>query len=237
VGARATVVEEVPVRLDVDGTRHAAWTASPDALEALATGRLLADGFVKRAGDILTLDIEDGRDPRMIVVRATVRDAAPARERHRHIREHGCGVLGLVECLKFIDRRAPDAPPRDVLVPASLLHELFAAETTMRDERGGVHGAGVCHTGGLEHIAFDVSRHSAVDKTLGAALLAGVPLAEAGLVMSARISGEIAAKAAVAGVGWIASRSIATTLAVRLARAGGMRMIGRAASHEPIDYR
>jgi formate dehydrogenase accessory protein FdhD len=82
----------------------------------------------------------------------------------------------------------------------------------------------------------DVSRHNAVDKTLGGALMAGTPPDPLGLVLTGRITGEIALKAARAGVSWIASRSIATTLAVALAERAGLSMIGRAVSGAPVLY-
>jgi FdhD protein len=71
-----------------------------------------------------------------------------------------------------------------------------------------------------------------VDKAIGGGLLAGANLARLGLVLSARVSADIAAKAARAGLAWIASRSVPTTLAVEIAEAAGIPIIARAAGPE-----
>jgi FdhD protein len=75
-----------------------------------------------------------------------------------------------------------------------------------------------------------VGRHNGVDKAIGAALLAGADLGALGLLTTARISGEIAEKAARAGVAWVASRSVPTTLAVELAATAGLPLVARAGS-------
>jgi FdhD protein len=80
--------------------------------------------------------------------------------------------------------------------------------------------------------AVDVSRHAAVDKAAGAALLGGVDDAPRGLVLTARISGQIALTAARSGIGWIASRSIPTTLAVAIGAAAGLTLVARAGSRD-----
>jgi FdhD protein len=73
-----------------------------------------------------------------------------------------------------------------------------------------------------------VGRHNAVDRALGAAFLAGDGPQGCGLVLSARISGQMAMVAARAGIAWIASRSVPTRLALEIARAAGLPLIARA---------
>jgi FdhD protein len=237
VSERARVVAEVPVWLDVDGRRHATWTATPTELRELAAGRLLGDGFIRSAADLTAIDIVRDAPAGSIGLRAAVTDAEHGWQRSRHMYEHGCGVLGLVDCMDVLappGARGP-VPPPELL--AGLLRALFAAESDQRDERGGMHAAGIAVNGELRCVSHDVSRHSAVDKALGNALLDGMLPDHVGLVLSSRISGQIAAKAAVAGVTWVASRSIPTTLAVRIAAAAGLPLIGRAASADPVEHR
>jgi FdhD protein len=78
----------------------------------------------------------------------------------------------------------------------------------------------------------EVGRHNAVDKVIGQAILAGMPTAGLGLILTARISGEIALKAARAGLGWVASRSVPTTLALELASRAGLPLLARAVAKE-----
>ena len=66
----------------------------------------------------------------------------------------------------------------------------------------------------------------------GAAVLEGADLRTLGLVTTARISGRIAAQAARAGLAWIASRSVPTTLALEIAGVAGIPVVARAPSPE-----
>jgi FdhD protein len=225
---RARTVEEAPCWLDVHGIRVAAWTATPVGLEALALGRLLSGGFIGTASDVQSLVIVRDEPVGTIGFRATVADPAPGLATRRHVAEHGCGALGLIECLHLISPPLERAhPPARV---EALLRNLYERESEQRGERGGMHAAGIVRDDALHVVAADVSRHSAVDRALGMALQQGITLVGAGLVTTARVSAEIAAKAAVARLGWIASRSVPTTLAVRVAEAAGLTILARAGS-------
>jgi len=85
----------------------------------------------------------------------------------------------------------------------------------------------------LAHQIEEVGRHNAVDKTIGSAILANAPLDGFGLVLSARVSGEIAWKAGRAHLSWIASRSIPTSLAIEISQVTRIPIIARAMGKEP----
>jgi FdhD protein len=223
---RARIVEETPIWLEVDGARHASWTATPGDISALAVGRMLADGFIALADDVIDLHVIDDAPCGSIGVRATVRDGRRGLEQRRHLATHGCGVRGLVGCLGRITPRTRVSPSDTPY--AALLTELYEREEAQRGERGGMHGAAIELGGELRVVVSDVSRHSAVDKVIGRALLDGLSLQDCGLVTTARISGEMAAKAAVADVAYVASRSVPTTLAVEIATAAALPLLTRA---------
>jgi FdhD protein len=225
----SAVPEEV-IRLRVNGEPVATWSASPTALEALAAGRLLAQGFVRSAADLRAVRVirEDGGHTLDADVEPDAAERGLADRSHQ--RQHGCGLRFLITC-------APDrVPPRPGLAAApdpgvfpALFRELFDRSPSRKDT-GGHHTAALSDGVRLLHVHEEVGRHNGVDKVLGAALLDGTDLASYGLLTTARISGEIAEKAARAGVAWVASRSVPTTLAVEIAAAAGLVLVARAAS-------
>jgi FdhD protein len=55
--------------------------------------------------------------------------------------------------------------------------------------------------------------------------------------VTGRISAELASKAARAGLVWIATPSVPSTLAIEIARRTGMTLVGRAVSAAPHIHR
>ena len=93
---------------------------------------------------------------------------------------------------------------------------------------GGLHAAGLFSSGGeLLEIREDIGRHNATDKLVGARLLRGqIPLSGSILAVSGRTGFEIVQKAFVAGIPIVASVSAPSSLAVALAEAGGVTLVG-----------
>jgi FdhD protein len=93
---------------------------------------------------------------------------------------------------------------------------------------GGLHAAGLFDAAGtLVAVREDIGRHNAVDKVVGDSLMGGrLPLSDRVLLVSGRGGFEIVQKAIVAGVPILASVSAPSSLAVQMARAGGLTLIG-----------
>ncbi len=234
MAGRAGAVAERPVRLEVNGRVLDTWTASPGLAEALAAGHLLAGGWIRHNGDLLSLNVLD--DGETTVVRAHVPvGCAVLGEETRALRAEG-GLPALIAHLRTRPAGADDRAPLPPLerFPA-LFRDLFGGAEQYR-ETGGLHSAALSDGQALRHRLEDVARHSAVDKAIGCALLAGDDLGALGLVISARVSGEMALKCARAGLAWIASRSVPTSLAVEVAAAAGMPIVARAASSDAVLY-
>lgn len=232
----AGVIGETPWWLEVNGRRVATGTVRPPRIREMAAGRLRADGFITGAADLIDLDIAPDADGCTgIRARLSEARAAAGLAEREHRLARGCGPLHIVTCDPAALRHRRTAELPDAADFPALFRQLFAAA----DEAsaiGGVHAAALVDRGSLIERSVDVSRHNAVDKAIGGALLAGRDPGALGLVVTARISGEMAQKAARCGVAWVASRSLPTTLAVAIAEAAGMPLVARAAGADATVY-
>src|SRR5207237_808142 len=93
---------------------------------------------------------------------------------------------------------------------------------------GGLHATGLFAADGeLLCVREDVGRHNAMDKVLGWSFLGGrLPLKEAILCVSGRLSFELVQKAAVAGCPLLVAVGAPSSLAVELARDRGLTLCG-----------
>jgi FdhD protein len=140
-----------------------------------------------------------------------------------------CGVCGKASLDALDVQCAPVAPGPEV-APAVLtaLPEELRRVQRVFDRTGGLHAAALFDAGGkLLTSREDVGRHNAVDKVVGAALMAGeLPLAGRILLVSGRASFEIVQKAAVAGIPIVCAVSAPSSLAVDAARRFGITLAG-----------
>lgn len=228
---KSRAVAEVPFWLEINGRRVGSWTSSPEQLPALATGWLLAQGYLTPTGR--QPELREVEDDGIVGIQVTLPadQALQGDLERRHRREHGCGLHYFVRCApgSIRDLSRSDALPDPELL-TSQFQELF--EVARSGGPGGVHAAALTDGDELFYPLQEVGRHNAVDKVIGQAILDGRPTAGLGLVLTARISGEIALKAARAGLAWVASRSVPTTLALEIAQVAGLPLLARAMGRE-----
>lgn len=206
------LVDERIVRLVRDGQSLFEWRCTPADLEALVIGRLYSEGLIQTAAIAAGLRIVEEGAEILVELKAPLGST-----RHKRTR------LG-----------ASAIPDNEVF---TALYKTMFAVIDERHPEGGIHGAALVKNNRIVVQAEDVGRHNAVDKAIGLGLLAGADIAAKGMIVTSRVSGEIARKAAHSAVAWLASRSIPTTLAVSIARIDGMPIIGRAAGRHAFVYR
>jgi FdhD protein len=212
---------------------------TPELLEELAVGWLHGEGYIDRVEEVqlrpCATDLgfwAQVPDERLAMVRA---------EGRRPVLASGCGAVStfLAEPSTIEGRPLRGMPPAQERLRA-LFKALFARGERYKDT-GGIHAAALVEVGdpppepdrSLVAHAEDIGRHNAVDKSIGGALLAGRHVAGLGLLVTGRISAELAFKAARAGLAWVATPSVPSTLAVEIARRSGMVLVGRAVSGSP----
>ena len=230
----SAAVEEVPVWLQVNGRDAVTWMCTPDLLEELAVGWLHGEGYVDRADEVKLRPC--ATDLGFWAEVAPDRVAAVAAERRTPVLASGCGAVStfLADPAAIVP-----APPRGEAPPVETMRLLFKTLFGRGDlyrDTGGIHAESLTDGKSLISHAEDIGRHNAVDKAIGIALLAGIRPAGLGLLVTGRISAELAFKAARAGVVWVATPSVPSTLAVEIARRTGMVLVGRAVSGTPQHH-
>jgi len=230
------VAAEAPLSVDV---RH---PASPELIKLgllmrtpgddddLVRGLLLSEGLIRTATDIEGVTIDAGPDGGMVAI-VTLAAGVPmpaGAERGAATASSACGLCGRLE-MRAVEHggRSLDVPRYEAAAIARIPSSLRNGQTVFA-ETGGLHAAALVGADGQPAILReDVGRHNAVDKVIGAALVAGrLPASGDLLAVSGRVAYEIVQKAAEAGVAGIVAVGAPSSLAVEAARAAGLTLIG-----------
>ena len=230
--ADSAIVEEVPVWLEVNGAPAVTWMCTPEQLEELVVGWLHGEGYIRTLDDLKKLrpcatDLGFWADVDADLALAV------QRENRKPVLASGCGAVATMLADPTMLAREPsrDDPPAPELL-RGLFKELFARGARYQ-ETGGIHAAALTDGRSLLHHAEDIGRHNAVDKVIGTAILARRRLPGLGLLVTGRISGELAFKGARAQIAYIATPSVPSSLALQIAGRAGMVLVGRAVSGTP----
>jgi FdhD protein len=231
---RDRVAREEPLEIQLDGRSLAVVMRTPGHDPELALGLLWSERVIGSLDDVVSVrHSTQARDPdsadNILRLRLRADRVVDWRRLQRNLyASASCGVCGKAT----IDGVLTTAPPledRSRFRPSVLrrLPDRLLAAQAVFAETGGLHGAALCDRAGRVLVAReDIGRHNAVDKVVGWALGAGkVPLAGHALVVSGRISYEIAAKALVARIPLVAAVSAPSSLAVALAERSRLTLV------------
>jgi FdhD protein len=243
VPAQDVAAAEEPLEIRLGDKPFVVIMRTPGADRDLAAGFLLAEQIVQSHLEIgsirhcATAPKQPGGDEEVngnvlnvwLTGDAATRASEKLARRRSVVSSSSCGVCGrqsiddLMEGAQPVTARWTMASRVNAAMP-----ELLGTAQEVFEKTGGLHAAGLFdRAGSLVRIAEDVGRHNAVDKVIGAELLAGhVPLSEYALFVSGRTSFEILQKALVAGIPLVASVSAPSSLAIDLAREGNVTLLG-----------
>lgn len=209
---------------------HDGWLGdAPSSALSLAAGFAFSEGMFDCLGDIEAIArCPDSPGVVRLVLTSVARErAGAAAVRERTVRS-SCGACGSGD-IEHLLRGVRAVRARTTLSPAALqsLVATMQQRQALWQATGGAHAALVFASDG-EPLAFaeDLGRHNALDKAIGRCLLDGLPIEGGGVVLSSRLSFEMVAKAARAGLAIVAGVSAASALAVRTAQACGITLCG-----------
>ncbi len=228
------VAHEEPLEIQVQGASIAVLMRTPGHDHELATGFLLTEGIIKSGREVASMrHCSSVKDPEaeeniLRVVLADGVSVPPSRLRRNTYASSSCGLCGKAT----IESTLVDCAPLDAVrsVEVSVIYALpdrLRAAQTGFTASGGVHAAGLFdQEGRLLVLREDVGRHNAVDKVVGYLVTEGLDPAGLILLVSGRISFEIAQKAAVARLPIVIGLSAPTSLAIRFAERAGLTVVG-----------
>ncbi len=237
--ATDVVAEESPVALRYQGAPYVVMLATPADLEDLAVGFTVSEAIVASPDEIRHVRQQLTGDALEVNI-----DIAPPRfaellQRQRNLTGRtGCGLCG-AETVEGAIRRPP--PVRATLsVPLAKLHaalQELAARQPLNERTGSVHAAAwVLPEEGIRIVREDVGRHNALDKLIGALIRSKADIASGYIIITSRASYEMVQKTATVGVSLLVAISAPTGLAIRLAEACGLTLVGFARPGRHVIY-
>jgi FdhD protein len=232
-GGREQVRDEVgveePLEIRVDGQPLAVTMRTPGEDEELAVGFLAGEALIAGAEDVKDVGPTDDLAANIVDVRTRQGLRREPSDERRFYLSSSCGVCGKA-ALELVRQEGPAPSPAAPIAPELVLSVPSVARRGQRDfqRTGGLHATALFDARG-EMLALreDVGRHNAMDKALGAMLLAGrYPLPGALACLSGRASFELVQKAGLAGLTGVIAVGAPSTLAVELASERGMLLCG-----------
>lgn len=229
--------EPLEIRLSTPQKTIAVTMRTPGDDFDLAAGFLYSEGVIRDRADLRQMShcvsTEVERDRRENIINATLHSELTPNlqplERH-FFTSSACGVCGKAS-LEALELRGCSPLPPGLQIPAEVIYRLpdkLRAAQGGFAATGGLHAAALFNSqGGLLRLREDVGRHNALDKLIGASFLAGeLPWRDRVVMVSGRSSFEILQKCIVAGSPIVCAVSAPSSLAVSLAQAFGITLIG-----------
>jgi FdhD protein len=222
--ASKPVVLETAWSLAVNGQHWLTVLCTPNQLEYFALGFLYNEGLINSVDDVLDLHIGP---PSEAVIRVELRQRDLRLPQHRTLTS-GCGGG-----ITFVDIAAAREPLCSTFRVAAdkvstAMSQIMAAVADDYQRVGGFHTAGLSDGQHLLAIATDIGRHNTLDKVAGMCLARHIPMHEAMLLTSGRISVEMLGKVARMRVPLVATLNSPTHLAIEMARQWRITLIGYA---------
>ena len=220
------VIDEKALRIQVNGEPVATLMRTPGHEVDLASGFLLTEGLIHSPRQIAAISYcPDGSFGAAGIVRVLLTEklSEQVKRPHRNIFS-SCSLCG-TDAIETFSEGLPicgKSPGRlDRRTIFQLRDAMEQAQVAFR-QTGGTHAAALIElpfNAADERIIVreDLGRHNALDKTIGAAMAMGIALERSLLMLSGRLSMEMIAKAARAGITDLAGISAPSALGVDLA--------------------
>ena len=220
------VIEEIALTLFLNGHELITMSASVGEEKFLAAGFLAAEGIIKEAGEIKSIETDSING--IIRVETYTKEIIPEKLflkrcmtacRGKRRSEFSFTDAGLT-----IKKTTGSVllSPQDIMTYSQMLDD----NSRLFKTTGGVHGGALAENGRFVLLCFDISRHNVFDKIYGRCLLEGIPTQNKTMVFTGRVSTEILIKLSKMNIPVIIACSAPTSLALDIAEALDITVIG-----------
>jgi FdhD protein len=212
------VAVEKRVSIAVNGKNVLSLYCTPAMVRELVAGLVHNEGLIEGAWCAEHISIVYGEE-----IKVDIPSSGKVFEGERTVTSGCAGGIQLV-------RERPGEKISDTVVfHADALRTLYREFQQRSDNykmTGGVHSAALSEAEQMLVFAEDIGRHNAVDKVIGYCLLESIPFKGKLMMVSGRLSSEIVLKCLRCNIPVLVSRAAPTTLAVEIAGAAGLTLIG-----------
>jgi len=229
------VAAEIGFSLIVNDKQVVTLLCSPIELDAMAIGFLLSEGILQKRENLLGIKVDE-KNFTVDVRLAELPDDIDTTF-HKKTITSGCG-----RGITFTDAtNLKKLPPNKIRVRFSQeeifsLLKKFRSISELFQTTGGVHSAALADNKQIYLFSEDIGRHNAVDKLIGKAFLANLPVENKILLSSGRISGEIMTKIIRNRIPIIISRTAPTCMSITYAEDHGVTLVGFARGNRMNIY-
>lgn len=229
------VILEYPFTIFIDDEEIITLLCTPKSLKELTLGFLFSEGFIDDLETVerIQIDENNGRSYVYLKVRKTFNEKLLGK---RTITS-GCGKGTVFYNVldSFKSQKIEKTLPIDINDVVQLT-KVFNHKSELFLNTGGVHSCALCNCNSILYFEEDIGRHNALDKILGRAFIDKLELKDKIILTSGRISSEMLIKAAKRGIPAIISRSAPTSLAIDMAGALNILLIGFARGEKMNIY-
>ncbi|HPW11042.1 MAG TPA: formate dehydrogenase accessory sulfurtransferase FdhD [Methanoregulaceae archaeon] len=210
------VIEETPYALFVNGRHMMTAMMTPADLEDFVTGFLFTEQVIKGPEEIESIRVEKNRIS--VITTNLFRVVGP-----KKTILSGCGGS-----TSYIDSEKLPNIRSDFSVGSGGIADLIKQTLTseLHQLTGGIHVVALAGAEGIITVSEDIGRHNALDRVIGYGLRNGIDFSRTFILVSGRVSSEMARKCLIANIPIIASRGATTTLALEVAVKNGLTIVG-----------
>lgn len=224
---------EMPIELWINSNRITTFMGSPYDLEDLAIGNLLTRGMVKSTNDIKSIEVNE--ETLQIFVETKNSIIGELYSVPEFILSGTSSVNKFNDSIYSIPKVHSDfsIELKEIVKFANIMVD----EAIIYHQTGGVHSAIVVDGVTKKYyLREDIGRHSAVDKSVGAAVKGNVDFSTSFICTSGRISLDMLLKSAAIGIPIVSSLKYPSDIGIQLAEHYNISIVAKILNDEPLVY-